>query len=223
MGLSYLYIIFLGYVIGSIPFGLILSLLFGYGDIRKIGSGNIGATNVLRTGNKKLALATLLLDSGKAALPILLIFGGIPFYIKPHTFLSFIEPYGLFIISEIFVVGVVVGHCFPIWLKFKGGKGVATALGGLLAAVPYAGLTACITWLITAKITKISSLSALVALAIAPIVTLLIYGSAPALICTLITLLVFWRHKENIKRLLSGTEPKIGSNKKDKNADPVSK
>ena len=110
-------------------------------------------------------------------------------------------------------LGAVIGHCFPIWLKFKGGKGVATALGVLLAAVPYAGLAACLTWLIIAKITKISSLSALVAMAIAPIITLIFYGVPAAIICLLITALMFYRHKENIKRLMNGTEPKIGEKK----------
>jgi glycerol-3-phosphate acyltransferase PlsY len=193
------YVIFalpLGYLIGSIPFGLILTKLFGYGDIRKIGSGNIGATNVLRTGNKKLAALTLLCDSLKGALAVY--FLSSPDFAKMQM--------GAFI---------VLGHCFPVWLKFKGGKGVATALGVLLAAVPYAGLTACLTWLVTAKITKISSLSALVALAIAPIITLIFYGTYAALICVLITALIFYRHKDNIKRLLNGTEPKIGQKKND--------
>jgi len=111
----------------------------------------------------------------------------------------------------------ILGHCYPVWLKFKGGKGVATALGALLAAAPYAGLAACAAWLITAKLTKISSLSALIAIAIAPLVTFFVYGSAPAAICVLITLLVWWRHRENIKRLLAGTEPKIGTKKKEEN------
>ncbi|PCJ02351.1 MAG: acyl-phosphate glycerol 3-phosphate acyltransferase [Alphaproteobacteria bacterium] len=202
----------LGYIFGSIPFGLILTAKSNLGDIRKIGSGNIGATNVLRTGNKTLAAATLLLDCGKSAVAI---------YIFVHIlridpdFTSYYDSNTK--IALLFVgLGSIIGHCFPIWLKFKGGKGVATALGVFLAAVPYAGLAACAAWIITAKITKTSSLSALVAVGIAPIVTLFIYGAGPAGICALITLLVWIRHKDNIKRLLKGEEPKIGAGKKDK-------
>ena len=190
----------LGYIIGSIPFGLILTKTFIKTDLRTIGSGNIGATNVLRTGNKKLALATLLLDSSKGALLIIL----------AHLYTLQFGSIAVMLVG----LGAVLGHCFPIWLKFKGGKGVATALGVLLAAVPYAGLAACATWLITAKITKISSLSALIAVLIAPIVTFFVYGVSPAGICAMITLLVWIRHKDNIKRLLKGEEPKIGSKKK---------
>lgn len=190
----------ISYLIGSIPFGLILSWVFGYGDIRKIGSGNIGATNVLRSGNKLLALATLILDSSKGALFLLYIktFGGCLAGFETVFFCFF----GLF---------AILGHCFPVWLKFKGGKGVATALGVLLVAVPYAGLSSCATWLLMAFIFKYSSLAALAAVAVAPVVTLFVYGSAPAGVCSLIALLVWARHAANIKRLLNGTEPKIGS------------
>ncbi len=191
----------LGYIIGSIPFGFILTKVFIKTDIRAIGSGNIGATNVLRTGNKKLALATLLLDAGKGAILIAVM------YVYALQFGS--------IAVMLAGLGAIFGHCFPIWLKFKGGKGVATALGVLLTAVPYAGLAACATWLITAKITKISSLSALIAVLVAPIVTLFIYGAVPAGICALIALLVWVRHKDNIKRILNGEEPKIGEKKKE--------
>ena len=215
-----LLLLLIPYLIGSIPFGLLLTKIFGHGDIRKIGSGNIGTTNVLRTGSKKLALSTLFLDGGKGAVLILLIFG-IPNFIPEGEVIG-AYPYKYFTpaVNMEFSVSILIGffailgHCFPVWLKFKGGKGVATTLGVLLAAVPYAGLAACATWILTAKITKISSLSALVAVAIAPIVTLFVYGSAPAIICTLITLLVWVRHKDNIKRLLKDEEPKIGSNKK---------
>lgn len=220
---TYLAILFTGYFLGSIPFGLILSKAFGYGDIRKIGSGNIGATNVLRTGNKKLALSALLLDSTKGLIVVAIVstylFGS--FIPNAHQVITSGHP--SFLLVNIFgfypfIAGLfaVLGHCFPIWLKFKGGKGVATAFGVLLAAVPYAGLAACAVWIITAKITKISSLSALVAVGIAPIVTLFIYGATPAGICALITLLVWIRHKDNIKRLLKGEEPKTGSAKKNK-------
>lgn len=180
----------LGYLIGSVPFGLILSKTFGLGDIRKIGSGNIGATNVLRTGNKKLAALTLILDAAKGA-------------------------FAVFVGSYDGAIFAVIGHCYPVWLKFKGGKGVATALGVFLAATPFSGLAACAMWLAVAFTTKISSLAALIALLTAPIVTYFIYGAEPAAIALLITALVWWRHRENIKRLLNGTEPKISFKKKD--------
>ncbi|MGH1456669.1 MAG: glycerol-3-phosphate 1-O-acyltransferase PlsY [Alphaproteobacteria bacterium] len=209
----------IAYLIGSIPFGLILTKIFIKEDIRKIGSGNIGATNVLRTGNKILGLSTLLLDSSKGVLAIgcaVLIFSINNFYIpNAAPSLPQIPPIKLQTLSLLIGLFAILGHCFPIWLKFKGGKGVATALGALLAAVPYAGLAACAAWLITAKVTKISSLSALIALAIAPIVTLIIYGASPAVICALITLLVWIRHKDNIKRIIKGEEPKIGAKKKE--------
>lgn len=212
------------YLIGSIPFGLIIPKLLGYGDIRKIGSGNVGATNVLRTGNKPMALAVLLLDAAKGAFLIIYLMG-----LHNFTIPNFSAPDPLFapnlghFLSLLIGLFAVFGHCFPIWLKFKGGKGVATALGVLLAAVPIVGFAACATWLIAAKITKISSLSALIAFAIAPIVTLLIYGSSPAAICFLISALVWVRHKANISRILKGEEPKIGANKKERDAEPVSK
>jgi len=184
----------LAYLIGSIPFGLLLTKFFAKQDIRDIGSGNIGATNVLRTGNKALAAATLILDGGKGAfavlfLPLFLPFGALPLAT------------GLF---------AMVGHCFPVWLKFKGGKGVATTLGVFLAAVPFVGSAACGAWLASAFLFRISSLAALIAMGIAPILTFFIYGLETAIICKLISLLVFWRHKENIQRLLKGEEPRIG-------------
>ncbi len=202
----------LAYFIGSIPFGLILAKISGYGDIRNIGSGNIGATNVLRTGNKKLALLTLIFDGAKGAIAIF-IFTGIPQYTKDYGQFTFVHyPVDIeFFYALLLGFFAILGHCFPVWLKFKGGKGVATALGVLLAAVPYAGLAACATWLLIAFLFKYSSLAALIAVALAPVVTLFIYGSYSAFICLLIALLVWWRHKENIKRLLNGTEPKIGS------------
>lgn len=208
------------YLIGSIPFGLILARVFGYGDIRKIGSGNIGTTNVLRTGNKGLAASTLLLDALKGTSIILLFLYLYPTLACPSKKLV----YSNFQTVILLYMGLfaTLGHCFPIWLKFKGGKGVATGLGVLLAAVPYAGLASCLAWIATAKITKYSSLSALIAFLIAPIVTLFIYGFAPAVICALITLLIWVRHKDNIKRLLKGEEPKIGQKKKEESVDPVS-
>lgn len=213
------------YFIGSIPFGLVLTKLFLKRDVRSIGSGNIGATNVLRMGNKTLALITFLLDSFKGSIlpifAILMIFHHCSFVDSEGCFAGI---FGNLIPLMLFIsFFAILGHCFPIWLKFKGGKGVATALGGLLAAVPFAGLAAIIAWLITAKVTKISSLSALIALGVAPIVTLFVYGFAPAGVCTLITLLVWVRHKDNIKRLMIGEEPKIGAKKQETSVESVSK
>ncbi len=219
--LSVLIVLVLPYIIGSIPFGYIITKMSGLGDIRKIGSGNTGATNVLRTGKKKLALCTLLLDGGKGAVTIWLI-NGLPHFIEKSEIGFGGATTQLFELSLSIGFFAILGHCFPIWLKFKGGKGVATGLGVLLAAVPYAGLAACAAWIATAKISKYSSLSALIAFLIAPIVTLFIYGSAPAAICALITLLIWVRHKDNIKRLLKGKEPKIGKKKKEDSVDPVS-
>lgn len=209
--ISFLVLTFLiCYIIGSIPFGVILTRLAGYGDIRKIGSGNIGATNVLRTGNKVLAFSTLVLDASKAAFVVLLIKPSGAILSQCYSNNDLIE-HALYL-----TLFTMIGHCFPIWLNFKGGKGVATALGGLLATNPVIGLTACLAWLLTAIITKISSLSALVAFAIATITAYFLYGENIATICLFVTALVFWRHDENIMRLLNGTEPKIGSQKKGK-------
>lgn len=221
--MEFIIVALLSYLIGSIPFGLVLCKIFGYGDIRTIGSGNIGATNVLRTGNKILALATLILDSGKGALAAAISF--IWFSVYPDCAIASctdsIPPicgtclnYDLSFYLLVSGFFAIIGHSYPLWLKFKGGKGVATTLGTLLAAVPLAGVAACVTWLVVAVIFKISSLSALVALAVVPVVVFFIYGSAPSAIAFLITLLVFWKHRENIKRLIKGEEPKINFKKK---------
>jgi len=208
------------YLLGSIPVGYILTKIFVKIDIRQTGSGNIGATNVLRTGGKKLALATLLLDAAKCFPAIFVADMVYAWFYRYDMNMRSDGAYESFlIIGGLFAI---LGHCFPIWLKFTGGKGVATALGALLAAVPYAGLAACATWLIVAKITKTSSLSALIAVVVAPIVTLIIYGASPAIICALITLLVWIRHKDNIKRIIKGEEPRIGAKKKEKSVEPVS-
>lgn len=189
-----------GYLLGSIPFGLVLTKLAGYGDIRDIGSGNIGATNVLRTGNKPLALATLLLDSGKGAIAV-----GIALY------------FATFEVAMVAGFFALVGHLFPVWLKFKGGKGVATTLGTLLALKPIVGLAACAIWLITAIVTRYSSLSALVAVASMPFVAHFLYHDANLSgLCGIIATLVFFKHRANIKRLIAGEEPKIGK----KNTSP---
>ncbi len=182
-----------GYLTGSVPFGLVLCRLAGYGDIRRIGSGNIGATNVLRTGNKPLAALTLFLDGGKGAFAALAV----------HVFYD-ID------MALVTGLGAVIGHIFPVWLKFKGGKGVATTLGTLVAAAPLSGLIACAVWLGAAVMFRISSLAALIAMAVAPVVTFFIYGSFPAAVTVIISAIVWVRHKDNILRLLRGEEPKIG-------------
>ncbi|MBP2227512.1 glycerol-3-phosphate acyltransferase PlsY [Azospirillum agricola] len=192
----------LGYLLGSIPFGLVLTRMAGLGDIRQIGSGNIGATNVLRTGNKPLALATLLLDSGKGAIAALLAF-------------LWAGPAFLGLEAAVLAAGgAMLGHSFPVWLGFKGGKGVATALGVLLAVCWPAGLLACLTWLVMAAVFRISSLSALTALALSPLTGWYFGGPLVAGLCLFIAVLVFIRHEANIRRLLKGEEPRIGAGKK---------
>jgi glycerol-3-phosphate acyltransferase PlsY len=196
-----------GYLLGSIPFGLVLCKLAGYGDIRKIGSGNIGATNVLRTGNKFLAFLTLLLDSGKGALAIVIGVNLILTHLIPS------DPAFTILTPMVIGAGAVVGHSFPVWLKFGGGKGVASALGVFLVLNPYVGLCACALWLLTALITRISSLSALVAIGLSPFAALYFSGAWLAITCVFIALIVFYRHRANIQRLLKGEEPKIGKKK----------
>lgn len=186
-----------GYVLGSTPFGLLLAKAAGQGDIRSIGSGNIGATNVLRTGRKDIALATLVLDAGKAAVAAL-----IAGHFFPDTYANLIAG-----------GAAMLGHCFPFWLKFKGGKGVATFLGVLLATAWPVGAIACAAWLLTAIISRISSLSALIAALIAPIAALLLGFKGVAVMAALLTILIFIRHRANIARIASGNEPKIGAKK----------
>jgi glycerol-3-phosphate acyltransferase PlsY len=182
-----------GYLLGSVPFGLVITRALGLGDLRQIGSGNIGATNVLRTGNKPAALATLLLDSGKGAIAVLIARA----LLGEHA-------------AQIAGGAAFLGHVFPIWLGFKGGKGVATFLGTLLALAWPLGLAACATWLLTAFISRISSLSALIAAA-ASVPLAYVLGRADLMIlCALLAALVFYRHKANIARIADGTEPKIG-------------
>lgn len=186
----------LGYLLGSIPFGLVIARVLGLGDLRQIGSGNIGATNVLRTGNKPAALATLLLDAGKGAIAVLLArhFGG--------------ETAALVAGAAAFL-----GHCFPVWLGFKGGKGVATFLGTMIALDWRVGLMACATWLLVALIARISSLSALIAAAMSPVYAWALGKPALAVAALFMAVLIFIRHKANIARLLDGTEPRIGGKK----------
>ncbi|KQZ62863.1 glycerol-3-phosphate acyltransferase [Rhizobium sp. Root149] len=182
-----------GYLLGSIPFGLLLTKAAGLGDIRSIGSGNIGATNVLRTGNKKLAAATLLLDALKATVAALLaaaLWG-----------------------QEAGLLGgfaAFLGHLFPVWLGFKGGKGVATYIGTLLGIAPAMVLVFAFVWLTVAKLSKYSSLSALVATLLIPVVLWLIGEPKIALVMAIMTLITYWKHKANIERLINGTESKIG-------------
>lgn len=189
---SILISIFVSYLAGSIPFGLLVSKAGGLGDIRTQGSGNIGATNVLRVGNKKLALLTLALDFAKGALPVWL------FSAQGEM------------TAHAAMLAAVLGHMFPVWLKFKGGKGVATTLGVLLGLhYPLLLVTGGV-WLAVFAATRISSLSALTCFAIAPVAMYFMLGAQPALICALLSALVWWRHKENIRRLLKGEEPKFG-------------
>lgn len=213
-----------GYLLGSIPFGLVLTKMAGYGDIRQIGSGNIGATNVLRTGNKKLALATLVLDAIKGAVAVL----G-TYFIMKQIFLSCEQINCLaagggrcncfywqeFVnISMLAGFAALVGHLFPVWLKFKGGKGVATALGTLLAVKPLVGLAACAIWLLTAAITRYSSLSAIVAVLLTPFVAHYLYDDNYLdAFCGFVALLVVMKHRANVERLIAKEEPKIGQKK----------
>jgi len=245
-------LLLLSYLIGSIPFGLLLTRFFGYRDIRKEGSGNIGATNVLRTTNKPLAALTLFFDAAKGAAAIILSVYYLTYKQQNFQDLIMSEPFE----HLIFGFAAILGHCFPIWLKFKGGKGVATTFGVLLVTMPVSGIFACLTWLLMVMTTRISSLSALIAMALAPILAFL----QPSLFFSFLfnggiteikpsdgtthsntwiddiffsltdpetlwvsflyaasilpfTTLIFWKHKDNIRRLLKGTEPKIGKKK----------
>ncbi|MCZ4298867.1 glycerol-3-phosphate 1-O-acyltransferase PlsY [Henriciella marina] len=189
-----------GYLLGSIPFGLFITRAAGLGDIREIGSGNIGATNVLRTGRKDLALATLLLDSFKAGLAIV----------------GFALVFGDRNVGLIAGVFAFIGHCYPIWLRFKGGKGVATYAGLLLFASWKGFLIAAPIWLAVFFLSRISSLAALTAATLVPVGAWLLGETQFAVgVLVVLSALVFWTHRANLKRLLSGTEPKFGQKKKD--------
>ncbi len=195
-----------GYLLGSIPFGLVLTRLAGLGDIRQIGSGNIGATNVLRTGRKDIALATLLLDAGKAAAALLLARA----FAETGGFSEEVQRQ----IGLVAGAAAFIGHCFPVWLKFNGGKGVATFFGVLFAGIWPLGLMAAITWLAVATIFRYSSLAALSAAAMAPCMAMIAGFSWSEIAFTLVlAVLIFWRHAANIARLRAGTEPKIGESR----------
>lgn len=182
-----------GYMLGSIPFGLILTRLAGMGDIRAIGSGNIGATNVLRTGNKMLALLTLLLDGGKGALAVLIA-----------------QTWGPDV-TVCAALGAFFGHNFPLWLRFKGGKGMATLLGVTLALHWQVGVMACATWAVVAALTRISSAATLVAAALTPLYFWLFGLTQLSQLGVLLAGGIFFTHRSNISRLRQGTEPKIGA------------
>jgi glycerol-3-phosphate acyltransferase PlsY len=193
-----------GYLLGSIPFGVIATRMAGLGDIRKVGSGNIGATNVLRTGRKDLAAITLIGDGGKGAVAVGLA------HLLATTYAPGAEPLACALAGG----ASFFGHVFPVWLGFKGGKGVATFLGVLLAAAWPVGLLACATWLAVARLLRISSLSALIAAALSPLYALALGRPLPTVIlAAVLAALIFIRHHENIRRLLNGTEPRIGAKK----------
>ncbi|MGG7644828.1 glycerol-3-phosphate 1-O-acyltransferase PlsY [Rhodovulum sp. YNF3179] len=186
----------LAYLLGSVPFGVVIARLFGLGDLRKIGSGNIGATNVLRTGNKPAAALTLLLDAGKGAIAVLVARA----LIGDDA-------------AQVAGFAAFLGHIFPVYLGFRGGKGVATFLGTLLALHFPAGLASCATWLVVAGLFRISSLSALAAAALAPVWLALLSRPDAVAFGVALAALVFLRHHENIRRLLKGAEPRIGAGK----------
>ena len=185
-----------GYLLGSIPFGLLLTRMAGLGDVRSIGSGNIGATNVLRTGNRPLAAATLIGDAGKGAVAVLIA-----------------KMYGPDM-ALVAAFGAVVGHLFPVWLGFKGGKGVATTLGVFLALSPALGSLCCLAWLVVAFLFRYSSLAGIMSVAAAPVISWLLLADLQMVQMTgALAVLVWIRHHENIRRLLTGQESKIGQKK----------
>ena len=181
-----------GYLLGSIPSGVILARVMGLGNLRDIGSGNIGATNVLRTGNKTAAAATLLLDAAKGVVAVLL----------ARAFASDDA-------VQLAALMAFLGHCFPVWLAFKGGKGVATFFGITLALSWPVGLASCVTWLVVAATFRFSSLAALMAAGLAPVWAVFLGSGTMALLCFILAILVYSRHLTNIRRLREGTEPKL--------------
>ncbi len=186
----------IGYLLGSVPYGIVVAKMLGLGNLRDIGSGNIGATNVLRTGNKKAAALTLLFDAGKGAVAVLLAraFSGED-------------------AVQIAALAAFLGHCFPVWLGFKGGKGVATHLGMMWALAWPIGLVCCLTWLLIAAIFRFSSLAALLATGFAPAFAIFLGQGELVVLLLVLAVLVYIRHADNITRLRNGTETKIGSKK----------
>ena len=182
-----------GYLLGSVPFGLVIARTLGLGDLRQIGSGNIGATNVLRTGNKPAAAATLILDSGKGAVAVLI----------ARVLLGDDA-------AQLAGLAAFAGHCFPVWLGFRGGKGVATFLGTVLALAWPVGLAACATWLVMAAVMRYSSLAALMAAGLSPVWAVFLERGEVVFLCAILAILVYVRHWPNIQRLRDGTEPRIG-------------
>ncbi|MXP41315.1 glycerol-3-phosphate 1-O-acyltransferase PlsY [Altererythrobacter soli] len=193
--MAWLYAALLGYLIGSIPFGLLLALAAGKGDIRQIGSGNIGATNVLRTGSKGLAAATLLLDLAKGLVAVLIAWRWFPEAVS------------------VAALAAVIGHCFPVWLKFKGGKGVATNAGVSFGLGWPIGLAYALVWIGVLALTRISSLAGMAAVVAAAVAAALFGYERFVPVLAAIAVLVIWLHRENIRRLLAGEEPKVGSKK----------
>ncbi len=183
----------LGYLIGSVPFGLIIARVMGLGNLRQIGSGNIGATNVLRTGSKPAAALTLLLDGGKGALAVLLA-----------------RAYAGEDAAQIAALMAFLGHCLPVWLAFKGGKGVATFIGLWLALDWRVGVACCLTWLLSVAIWRMSSAGALAAAALSTTWIITLTDGSTFILGIALTFLIYWRHKDNVARIKSRTEPKIG-------------
>ena len=186
-------VVFLAYFLGSIPFDLVFTRLAGQGDIRQTGSGNIGATNVLRTGSKALALATLLADAAKGFIAVQL-----AWHLAGYE------------IAAVSALACFIGHVFPVWLGFKGGKGVAVFIGAVLMLSPLTGLAFLAVWLITAIVSRRSSLAAIVALVLTPVLLLLQGETTNAQVSVVMVLIALWAHRANIARLRDGTEPKIG-------------
>ena len=186
----------IAYLLGSIPFGLILTRLSGKGDLRSVGSGNIGATNVLRTGSKGLAAATLLLDAAKGTAAVLLAREFAPGF------------------EQVAAAGAMVGHLYPVWLRFRGGKGVATLLGVLAALLPMAAIVYAVVWISLLLLTRVSSVAGMVAAVSAPLSAVMLGHRELALLLVGLGVLVVWKHRENLARLRNGTEPRVGRSRR---------
>ncbi len=203
------------YLIGSIPFGLLLTKAAGLGDIRNVGSGNIGATNVLRTGNKALAAATLFLDTFKGTLGVLAAVALVGLW-PALTGTELTEDNAIigllpWMTASLGGLGAFLGHVFPVWLKFKGGKGVATYIGVLIALSLSLAVAFCVVWLTTAALTRYSSLSALIASICVPILAYVLTPPHVTAVCAIISAILYFKHRDNIRRLATGEEPKIGA------------